>query len=220
MERLSIYDMIKMGEGQQLDFKHSISDAPKIARSLVAFANTDGGTLLLGVKDNGRIAGIRTDEEIFMIETAAHLYCKPEVEFFSNLHKLEGKTVAEISVEPSRNKPHSAPDANGKYMVYIRKKDENLLANRVLLEVWRLQKRNAQVKLFYDTFIEQIFELLQSNKRATIKEIAAKLKQSKFKTENIIIKLMIMNLIDIDINADNVYYCLKTESYSENELQL
>lgn len=212
--------MIKMGEGQQLDFKHSISDAPKIARSLVAFANTDGGTLLLGVKDNGRIAGIRTDEEIFMIETAAHLYCKPEVEFFSNLHKLEGKTVAEISVEPSRNKPHSAPDANGKYMVYIRKKDENLLANRVLLEVWRLQKRNAQVKLFYDTFIEQIFELLQSNKRATIKEIAEKLKQSKFKTENIIIKLMLMNLIDIDINADNVYYCLKTESYSENELQL
>lgn len=212
--------MIKMGEGQQLDFKHSISDAPKIARSLVAFANTDGGTLLLGVKDNGRIAGIRTDEEIFMIETAAHLYCKPEVEFFSNLHKLEGKTVAEISVEPSRNKPHSAPDANGKYMVYIRKKDENLLANRVLLEVWRLQKRNAQVKLFYDTFIEQIFELLQSNKRATIKEIAEKLKQSKFKTENIIIKLMIMNLIDIDINADNVYYYLKTESYSENELQL
>lgn len=46
-----------------LDFKFEISDSKKIARSLVAFANTDGGRLLIGVKDNGVISGIRSEEE-------------------------------------------------------------------------------------------------------------------------------------------------------------
>ncbi|MGB4134047.1 MAG: ATP-binding protein, partial [Tenuifilaceae bacterium] len=39
-----IANLILQGEHQQLDFKHSISDSKKIARSLAAFANTDGGT--------------------------------------------------------------------------------------------------------------------------------------------------------------------------------
>ncbi len=49
--------LIEQGEGLHLDFKFEVSDAPKIARSLVAFANTDSGTLLIGVKDNRKTAG-------------------------------------------------------------------------------------------------------------------------------------------------------------------
>ena len=57
----SIQKKIREGEHQQQDFKFRIDDSKKIAVSLVAFANTDGGRLLIGVKDNGRIAGCRTD---------------------------------------------------------------------------------------------------------------------------------------------------------------
>ena len=49
-------DLINQGEHQQQDFKFEISDARKIARSLSAFSNTEGGRLLVGVKDNGKIA--------------------------------------------------------------------------------------------------------------------------------------------------------------------
>jgi len=52
-----IYKLIEEGEHQQQDFKFEISDARKIAKSLSAFSNTDGGRLLIGVKDNGKIAG-------------------------------------------------------------------------------------------------------------------------------------------------------------------
>ncbi|MCO5261578.1 MAG: ATP-binding protein, partial [Lentimicrobium sp.] len=38
-----IRKLISEGEHQQLDFKFGITDSKKIARSLVAFANTDGG---------------------------------------------------------------------------------------------------------------------------------------------------------------------------------
>ena len=48
-----IHALIAEGEHQQQDFKFEISDARKIAKTLSAFANTDGGRLLIGVKDNG-----------------------------------------------------------------------------------------------------------------------------------------------------------------------
>lgn len=57
-DKVYLQQLIAEGEHQQQDFKFEISDARKIARSLSAFSNTDGGRLLIGVKDNGRIAGV------------------------------------------------------------------------------------------------------------------------------------------------------------------
>ena len=53
---------ILKGEGVQLDFKHSITDKQKIAWTLCAFANTKGGSLLIGVKDNGKVKGVNPEE--------------------------------------------------------------------------------------------------------------------------------------------------------------
>ena len=71
-----IRELIAEGENQKLDFKYCVSDSRKIARTLSAFANTDGGRLLIGVRDNGSIAGIRSDEEIYMVDTCL-LYTSP-----------------------------------------------------------------------------------------------------------------------------------------------
>jgi predicted HTH transcriptional regulator len=86
MKKVSyLQSLILEGEHQQQDFKFGITDSRKIARTLVAFANTNGGRLLIGVKDNGVIAGVRTDEEYYMIESAAHLFSKPEIHFESKV---------------------------------------------------------------------------------------------------------------------------------------
>ena len=69
--------VIAEGEHERQDFKYAISDAMKIARSLSAFANHSGGSLLIGVKDNGAIAGVRNEEDIYVVEQAAELYCRP-----------------------------------------------------------------------------------------------------------------------------------------------
>ena len=66
-EKDYIHRLIAEGEHIHQDFKFAISDARKIARSLSAFANTEGGRLLVGVKDNGAIAGGRSEEGIYMI---------------------------------------------------------------------------------------------------------------------------------------------------------
>ena len=74
---------IARGEGVSQDFKFRIDDQKKIARTLAAFANTEGGSLLIGVKDNGKIAGVNPEEEYYMIEGASDLYTKPPVAFES-----------------------------------------------------------------------------------------------------------------------------------------
>lgn len=132
-----IRSLIGQGEHQQLDFKFEITDARKIARTLSAFSNTEGGRLLVGVKDNGRISGIHSDEEYYMIESAATLYCKPEIDFNSRIHLVEGKSVLEIYIAPAIQKPVYARDDQNRWMAYIRVADESVLAGIVQLRIWR-----------------------------------------------------------------------------------
>lgn len=131
-----IRSLIAQGEHQQLDFKFEITDARKIARTLSAFSNTHGGRLLIGVKDNGRISGIRSDEEYYMLESAATLYCKPEVKFSSRIYKIEGKNILEIYIPPVKEKPVYARDENKRWKAYIRVADESMLAGIVQLRIW------------------------------------------------------------------------------------
>ena len=123
-----IHTRIAEGEHQQQDFKFEISDARKIAKSLSAFSNTDGGRLLVGVKDNGKIAGVRSEEEIYMIEAAAKLYCKPQIDCEMHVHTVEGRTVLEVIVPPGEQKPYCAKDHDNRWWAYIRVRDENILA--------------------------------------------------------------------------------------------
>ena len=144
-----LYKLIQQGEHQKQDFKFCINDSKKIAKSLVAFANTDGGRLLVGVKDNGNIAGVSSDEEYYMVEGAATIYSKPKIKFSTQQWKVEGKTVLEIQVEPSLEKPHFAKDENGKWIAYLRKNDENIAANRILVEVWKKEKSSKGIFIHY-----------------------------------------------------------------------
>lgn len=148
-----IKTLIAQGEHQQLDFKFEISDARKIARTLSAFANTDGGRLLVGVKDNGRISGVRSDEEFYMIESAASLYCKPELAFDSYIHTIEGKNVLEIYIPPAKKKPVYAQDERKRWMAYLRVRDESLLAGIVQLRIWTGEHENE-----YDHTEDQLLE--------------------------------------------------------------
>lgn len=132
-----IQELIKEGEHQQQDFKFEIADVCKIAKTLSAFANTDGGRLLIGVKDNGKIAGVRSDEEQYMIQAAAKLYCQPVVAYEMTTYMVEGKQVLLADIKPSEQRPVYAKSDDGKLLAYIRVADENILATPVHLKLWQ-----------------------------------------------------------------------------------
>lgn len=127
------------------DFKFRVDDPKKIARTLVAFANTDGGRLLIGVKDNGKVTGIDPEEEFHIIDGAASLYCQPKISFTSKVWQEDHKLVLEIMVQPSALKPHKAKDDENRWRAYVRRDDHTLLANKILLGIWRLAKKRLSV---------------------------------------------------------------------------
>jgi len=163
--------LIAEGEHQQLDFKFEINDARKIARTLSAFSNTHGGRLLIGVKDNGRIRGVQSDEEYYMAESAATLYCKPEVHFETRNHQIDGLNVLEIYIPPCANKPVYALDHDKRWLAYIRVADENILANIIQLEVWKEEHKELGKLLEFTRSEEFLLRYLEKAPGATLTKI-------------------------------------------------
>lgn len=201
-----IHNLIAEGEHQRLDFKFEIADARKIARTIVAFANTDGGRLLIGVKDNGAIAGVRSDEEYYMLEAAAKIYCKPPVPFTIKEWKVNGKTVLEATVRKSEMKPHYAETKQGTWQVYIRSADQNFPANRILLRVWKNAKRTTGVSLHITEPEKLLLRYLVENPSVTLSAFARLAKISRSKAENILVRFASLKLIDIQFGENQVRY--------------
>ena len=203
-----IRDLIEQGENQTLDFKYEISDSRKIARTLVAFANTDGGILLVGVKDNGKIAGVRSEEEYFMIESASQIFSSPEVAFSSVEWKIEGKTVFEVKVAKSSVRPHFVKSDENKLLAYIRVNDQNLLANNILLKVWKQEKNKEGILLKYEETQQFLLEYLSVNKIITFSRFVKLANISRRKAERILVNYILLNIIEIVVTEKITYYKL------------
>ena len=190
--------MIEQGENLYQDFKFAINDSKKIARSLVAFSNTKGGRLLIGVKDNGSIAGVRTDEEYYMIEAAAELYCKAPIAFETKDWNLGGKKVLEITIPESKNKPHMALNDDKKWTAYIRVADENIVANAILLKVWKKLQSAKGIKIKDTEPGKKLLMYLDTNENITLSGFLRLAKIPYHKGVNIISDYIALGLIESD----------------------
>lgn len=135
-----IHNLIEEGEHEHQDFKYAISDARKIARSISAFANNDGGRLLIGVKDNGHIVGIPNEEDIYMIEHAACHYCYPPQTVEMTAYAVEGGAVVlHASIPRAQHRPVYCLEEGKRRVAYIRVADENIVAHELMVKAWELQ---------------------------------------------------------------------------------
>lgn len=204
-----IYNLIKQGEHQKLDFKHSITDSKKIARSLAAFSNSDGGKLLVGVRDNGSIAGVQSDEEFYMVQAAADLYCRPAIKFETKAWEIGGKTLLEITIPKiSGDKLITAPYKNDLFKVYIRVNDENFIVNNIYLKAWNKKKFGKGILIRYDESEKIIFDYMQENHGITFSKFRKLANLTKYKAEIILINLIVLNIIKIDFTENQAVYKL------------
>jgi predicted HTH transcriptional regulator len=203
-----IKQLIAGGENQHLDFKFEISDSRKIARTLSAFANTGGGVLLVGVKDNGRIAGIRSDEEFYMLEAAAQLYCKPEISFSVKEWNIEGKTILEAKIPKSGSPPHYARAENGKWLAYVRVDDENMLANNIMIKVWKRRISRTGTLIRYSDKEKILFSYLKEHETITLSMFQRLAGVNTYKATTILVNLIMLDLISVVFRDKKIVYTL------------
>ncbi len=202
-----IKELIAQGEHQQLDYKFEISDSRKLARTVVAFSNTDGGKLLIGVKDNGHIAGIRSEEEFYMIEAAANLYSKPAVKFKATTWNEQDKTILEINV-PKGKETYYALDDNNLWKAYIRVDDQNFLANNVLLKVWDKKRKQSKTLIKYTNDEKFLLDYLKDNQTITFSKFCRLAKINKYRAERILVNFVYLNIIEIQFTGTQTFYRL------------
>lgn len=204
-----VHSLIAEGEHVHQDFKFEISDARKIAKTLSAFANTEGGRLLIGVKDNGRVAGVRSDEERYMIEAAARLYCVPQVECRMRTYQVDGRSVLVAAVDESDHKPVYAKDEDGRKWAYVRIKDENILATPVHLRIWQ-QNGNPQGELMEITGHEQLLlRLMEENESLSLSKYCRLAHVSRRAAEHLLAKLVRYGIVEPVFEGHKFHFRLK-----------
>lgn len=203
-----IFSQIKKGENEQLDFKQTISSVQKIAKTLVAFANTKGGNLLVGVKDNGKIMGVNPEEEKHMLLGAADLFCKPPVKINFKTVQAEGKQLLLAEIPESDQKPHYCKGEDNKWWAYIRVKDQCLLASKVMLDVMKSDTRGMESKVTIGKAEKRLLDYLDKNDRITLKEFCKIANISRWRANKILVNLVRMKVIKVLSHEKQDYYSI------------
>lgn len=183
------------GEGETLDYKQEISSASKIAKTMVSFANHKGGVLLVGVRDNRSIAGIRSEDEKYMLELAASFYCKPEINLKLEEHNIGGKIILECTIPEGELKPYSAKGEDGKWWVHLRNKDKSLLASKIVVDVLKRQASNKGTLIKYGKNEEALLKYLEDNERITLQQFRKMVNISKWRASKILVNLISAGVI-------------------------
>lgn len=134
-ERKSIIELLKLGEGLTVEFKRTIDSPFKIAKTISSFANTSGGTLLIGIGNDGALLGINSElAELQKLEKAiTQLIENPMIISFQT-EDLDGRKIIRVEIEESENKPHYAVSEKNQRIIYIRVKDKSVPIPKLLIQ--------------------------------------------------------------------------------------
>ncbi len=196
-----IQRLIEEGEHEHQDFKFAVNDARKIARSLSAFANNDGGRLLIGVKDNGNIAGVRNEEDIYVVEQAADMYCSPPQPLQVDVFTTEGGLkVVRVEIARATRRPVMVREEKGVLKAYYRVNDENIVADNLMVKAWRYKESSVTPSLISLDGAERSFlEMLESG-MTDVNTFMRHAHISRTRAEDIVVRLHAMGLVTFTYN--------------------
>ena len=199
-------NLIATGESSFLEFKHKVASPEKIAKEMVAFANTTGGRILIGVEDNGDIVGIESYyEEEFWLNQAAKDVCVPPIKINIALVHTGKKDVLIVEVPESKKKP-IAVKGKRKRSVYIRQADENILASDDRVEVLKNKTSQEGVTFEYGEREQQLFRFLNEYGDITIKRFSIISNITTFRAERILVDMASAGVLDMFEQKGVVHY--------------
>ncbi|MHA6249210.1 AlbA family DNA-binding domain-containing protein [Pontibacter sp. CAU 1760] len=199
--------LILLGENDTVDFKQRVTQPDKIARTLVSFANTRGGIILVGVRDDGTVSGIDPEEEKHTLQLAADFYCDPPVPLLYEVVEEDDRAVLKVIVVESTHKPHFAKVRENDWRGYVRVGDTSVqtskMVNRSLVNEApkfepRLLERHESAVLLY----------LRDNPRISLKQYMKLANLSERRAYRTLVKLVIHGYLRLHDKEREDYYTL------------
>ena len=184
METAELINILAQGEDSYHQFKVNLTNGNAIAAELVAFSNTNGGKLIVGVDDEGQVVGLEQEQIASLnqlLANAASQSVKPAINPISENIILPGGTVVVIHVAQGLNKPYM--DNQGyiwiksgadKRRVTAREDLQRMFQQSALIHADEVPVANTSVQDIDYRYFEQFFERQYG---ATIAEYADSLLQ-------------------------------------------
>lgn len=195
-------NLIDMGEGLNVEFKQRFSSYEKIAKEMIAFANTRGGVILFGVDDDKSIYGIESEKsEINLVKETAEKYCEPIIDIKVDTVEIDKKDLLIVEVPESNHKPHRIQDFKSDLdlnsaQVYVRVNDKSILASKEMIKLLQSQSTGKSLEKYVVGYQERIvFNLLDKNETVTVKELSKSANISERRASRTLIKLVRANLL-------------------------
>lgn len=217
MDYKDVYHLVEEGEGFDVEFKRKVSSPEKIARALIAFANTKGGHILFGVDDDGSIVGVESEKsEIDLIHEAARMFCLPEIEPILDIVPIDGKDVIVAYVGESKDKPHyftGASNGSGhghdETKVFIRVNDKTVMASKEVVKILRDERPDSPPrKIEIGENERRLFGYLGEKERITAKEFSDLVNISEQRASRILVFLVRAGVVRIHTHEQRDYYTL------------
>jgi predicted HTH transcriptional regulator len=214
MTLFELNELIENGENQQVEFKRKFTEPEKIAREMIALANTHGGKILFGIDDDKKVVGVESEKgEIEYIDLAARFYCEPPIHYKIEIMHIFRKDVIVADIPESKTKPHRLIENPKQHddlnKVYIRVKDKSVLASKETIKV--LKKLNpespAQIINLGDKE-KALLDYLQTNERITVKQFKELLNISNRRASRILVNLVRADLIRLHNFEKEDFYTL------------
>ncbi len=208
-------NIAQQGEGQYLEFKKKANFPEKIVKELVAFANSYGGKLLLGVDDNGMVSGTRNIEgEVFVLEDAIAKLIKPKLAYSVDILKINDKKgVAVFHISEGNKKPYKVKDHsnNEAGTAFVRSGDESLKASREMKEILRRRNNIKDERFVYGDKEQVLMKMLDKAESITLDQFSEEAGISRTVASKTLIKLVLANLLDIAPSAEGDKFFIKTQ---------
>jgi predicted HTH transcriptional regulator len=214
MNRNKVLELIEKGEGLKVEFKQRFSSYEKIAKELIAFANTSGGWLFLGVDDDKSIYGISSEKsDIELINETVNNYCEPKFDFKLFSYEIKHKEILVVEVPESNNKPHRIQDYKNQLdlnsaLVYVRVNDKSILASKEMVKLLQIQSAGKTLTNYNIGHNEKIvFDYLDKNEMITVKVFSKSANISERRASRTLIKLVRANILLIHVkdNGENYF---------------
>lgn len=200
--RKRVLELIELGEGLNVEFKQRFSSHEKIAKEMIAFANTSGGFILFGVDDNRSIYGIQNEKsDLDLVKDAAEKFCEPMIEIEIQAMEIERKYLLIVEINESKIKPHRIQDYKKELdlnsaQVYVRVNDKSILASKEMIKLLQSQSAGKSLEKYVVGNQEKIvFNLLDKNETITVKELSKFANISDRRASRTLIKLVRANLL-------------------------
>lgn len=198
----ALRDLVRQGEGRYLEFKLKTTHPEKIIREVVAFANTDGGTLLIGIADDKTVQGLKyADEDEYLLVRALNKFCFPPISYSIERIPLPNeRDVLMLRIPRSPTRPHYIiPDLNDpeNKKAYIRVADKSVQASKEVREILKGERAERNVRFTYGDKERALMHHLDQHKTITVDLFASLAGIPRKIASRTLVLLVLANVLEV-----------------------